>query len=493
MEESPSPTLSNHTFPSDKTEWGSGPPSPTSEFMLLEPPLPRNQSRQSYCPAEPSPLVNSYISLSSSSLPTPKATRPVTPEASQEPTSFSAHGPAAKTSSLSQGYVIIQQPTSESGIRTTPSIITISDSSSEVSESSSTTEEDFVYPTTPEPLPALSPPAAQLANLSTMDAPMGTLSPPPAQHTFILPPATDEDPEVNFLINLFHIRLTDIIQSYKDGRRPAIHIVESAPAPPYDPFTADRDDIYAEEPLPQASPLPVIHQPQPCRVASLPSIEILTTAEAPAHTLYTSPPPTCSCSLSSSRPVSPVVHLMHDTVGWNWSHPPTEGDEYTSEVPYDTGHSPLEMEWPKVVPLDDNRPFNYVDVVEIQEPSRSGVEQYYERKIMRDIRRLRPNLEFLAKRAIGMQASPVRVVRLKDQIPEPIFRHTFSHYATYAELEKDLSDEQPNGACRTNRWLCYVTRIRRTRQQFLELFASAQQLVKAHGYPEGLQSYVYIN
>jgi len=85
------------------------------------------------------------------------------------------------------------------------------------------------------------------------------------------------------------------------------------------------------------------------------------------------------------------------------------------------------------------------------------------------------------------------VVRLKDQIPEPIFQCTFSHYATYAELEKDLSDEQPNGSPRTNRWLCYVTRIRHTCQQFLELFASAQQLVKAHGYPEGLQSYVYIN
>jgi len=125
--------------------------------------------------------------------------------ASQEPTSFSAHGPAAKTSSLSRGYVIIQQPTSESGIRTTPSIITISDSSSEVSEILSTTEEDFVYPTTPKPLPALSPLTAQLANLSTVDAPMVMLSPPPTQHTFILPPATDKDPEVNFLINLLHI------------------------------------------------------------------------------------------------------------------------------------------------------------------------------------------------------------------------------------------------------------------------------------------------
>jgi len=269
----------------------------------------------------------------------------------------------------------------------------------------------------------------------------------------------DEDPEVNFLINLLHIRLTDIIQSYKDSRCPAIHIVESAPAPPYDPFMADRDDIYAEEQLPQASPSPVIHQPQPCWVASLPPIKILTTAKAPAYTLSSLPPPTHSCSLSLSLPVSPIVHLMHDMVGWNWSHPPTEGDEYTSEGPYDTRHSPLKMEWPKVVPLDDNCPFNYVDVAEIQEPSQSGVEQYYKRKIMRDICWLRPNLEFLAKRAIGMRASPIRVVHLKDQIPEPIFRHTFSHYATYAELEKDLSDEQPNGSRRTNRWLCYVTRI----------------------------------
>jgi len=65
---------------------------------------------------------------------------------------------------------------------------------------------------------------------------MRSPSPLPAQYTYVLPPATNKDPKVNFLINLSYIEIADIIQSYKEGCCPVIHIVESAPAPPYDPF-----------------------------------------------------------------------------------------------------------------------------------------------------------------------------------------------------------------------------------------------------------------
>jgi len=333
---------------------------------------------------------------------------------------------------------------------------------------------------------------------------MRSPSPPPAQHTFILPPATDEDPEVNFLINLLHIRVTDIIQSYKDGRRPAIHIIESAPAPPYDPFTADRDDIYAEEPLQQASPLPVIHQPQPCRATSIPPVETLTTTAVlvttPAVSVTTpatptSPPPSRTCSRSPNRPVSPVIHLRHDAVGWNWSHLPTEEEEDRTPfvVPYDTGHPPLEMEWPKVVPLDDTHWLNnYSELSEVQEPLRTYTQSYNARRLQLVIRRLRPNLEFLAKRTIGQRALPIRAVRLREHIPEPVFRRTFAHYSTYSELESDLSDRGPDQPRRANRWICYLPRIQAVRRQFLELFAAAKGLAESHGYVGGLQSYVYI-
>jgi len=55
----------------------------------------------------------------------------------------------------------------------------------------------------------------------------------------------------------------------------------------------------------------------------------------------------------------------------------------------------------------------------------------------------------------------------------------------------DLSERRPNGNRRPNRWLPFITHIRRTRSQFQDLFAAAENLVKAHpGYPDGLQSYV---
>jgi len=188
------------------------------------------------------------------------------------------------------------------------------------------------------------------------DTPMRSPLPPPMQHIYVLPPATEEDPEVNFLINLLHIYLTDIIQSYKTGHCPALHIVKSASAPPYDSFTADRDDIYAEEPLYNASESPVIHQPQPRQVTSLPSFETLSiTADASARESLSSPPLSVH-SNSLSWPVTPVIHLKHDTVRWNWSHLPTEEEDNMNcfVVPYNTGHPLLEMEWPKMVPLDDN-------------------------------------------------------------------------------------------------------------------------------------------
>jgi len=340
-------------------------------------------------------------------------------------------------------------------------VINLSDSLSEVSASSSTTEEDFAYPITPEPLPTISPPTAQLANIRTVDAPMRSPSPPPAQHTYVLPPATNEDPEVNFLINLLHIRITDIIQSYKEGRCPAIHIVESAPAPPYDPFNADPNNIYADELLqdtPQVPvisqdqspavaqpPSPIIAQPQPRTPMSLPPVETLPTHAETINPSVLSSPPTRTPSHSPNRPPSPVIHLKHDSVGWNWTHPPTEGDEPSSIVPYDTGHSLLEMEWPKVVLLDDNAFWNHVDTHEVEEPPRTPSEAYRVRDVSRAIRQLRPNLEFLAKRAIGMRALPMCAVCIRDQIPEPIFKQVFSHYATYADLESDLAEKLADG------------------------------------------------
>ena len=384
------------------------------------------------------------------------------------------------------------QSSPELAVRSTPLLITLSDSSTEESEDSTSSGEDFVYPTSPDPLPTISPPVAQFANLRMADAPMRSPS-PPAQHTFVLPPASGEDPEVNFLINLLHIRLTDIINSYKTGRRPALHIVESAPAPPYNPFTADRDDIYAEEPPRDDSASPVIHQPQPHQATSLPPVETLSVAVTSAPAPLLSPPPSRTQSHSPNHPVSPVIHLVHDTVGWNWTQPPSEGDESMNIVPYDTGHSLLEMEWPKVVPLDDNQAFESADTCKIEEPPHTCGQAYHARAVMQAIRRLCPNLEFLAKRAIGIRGSPIRAVRIRDQIPEPIFKRTFSQNATYADLETDLSDQKPGGARRSNRWLCYITRIRRVRQQFLELFAAAQELVKVHGYTDGLQIYIYMN
>jgi len=184
-DESPSPTLSYLMIPSDETEQGSEPSSPTG-FTLLDSPPPRSRSRLSFQPASPSPLARSYVPQQSP--PMPDATRPVTPVSTREPTSFMDHGPTAKTSSLSRGYVIVQpftQSSPELAVRSTPLLITLSDFSTEESEDSTSSGEDFLYPISPDPLPTISPPVAQFANLRTADAPMRSPSPPPAQHTFV--------------------------------------------------------------------------------------------------------------------------------------------------------------------------------------------------------------------------------------------------------------------------------------------------------------------
>ena len=92
-----------------------------------------------------------------------------------------------------------------------------------------------------------------------------------------------------------------------------------------------------------------------------------------------------------------------------------------------------------------------------------------------------------------MHALPMRAVHIRDQIPKPIFKQVFSHYATYADLESDLVKKLADGIQHTNRWLCYLTRICQTQQQFLELFVVAQDLVREHGYVEGLQTYIFLN
>ena len=83
--------------------------------------------------------------------------------------------------------------------------ITFSNSLTKENENSTSSEEDFVYPTSPNPLPDISLPVAQLANLRTDNAFMRSPSSPPAQHKFVLSPAFREDPEVKFLINLLYI------------------------------------------------------------------------------------------------------------------------------------------------------------------------------------------------------------------------------------------------------------------------------------------------
>ena len=123
---------------------------------------------------------------------------------------------SAQTTELSQGYVIVQ-PFRHNGSDITASsmqsLLTISNDSSEMSDVSSSTPEDFQYPSSPTPLPRLSPPTMQFAKLRTADVVM--MSPPPTpvpQHSYVEPPANDAEPEVHFLINLLHIRFSDILQ-----------------------------------------------------------------------------------------------------------------------------------------------------------------------------------------------------------------------------------------------------------------------------------------
>jgi len=185
---------------------------------------------------------------------------------------------------------------------------------------------------------------------------MSSPAPSPTPHClYVLSPTSNKDSEVHFLINLLHLRITDILNQYKTNEPRTTHIVESAPSP-YDPFTVDWDDIYEDETPLEGSSSPVLVQPQPQQASSLPLLTSL--AETPDVEPIVSLPPSLvnespffQPSPSNSSPTTPPVHITHDTTGWNWIHASTGDAYYTSPVPYATGHFPDE-DWPKIVPLD---------------------------------------------------------------------------------------------------------------------------------------------
>ena len=399
-------------------------------------------------------------------------------------------GPPTKTTGLSQGYVIGQpfrHGSTEVTTSSMPLLFTVSDSSSEMSDVSTTTGEDVQYPISPVPLPRISPPTSQLAKLRTTDVDMSSPSSSPTpRHTYVNLPTTGEDPEVHFLLNLLRIRLSDILERNKNNEPRTVHIVESASVSSYDPF-ANPDNIYAEEPDSN------IVQPQPQKASSLPPITTVTPADHSEESLTLSSPTQQSSVLLStpSSPTTPPVHLLHATTGWNWTHPNTTGGPVSDPVLYSTGHPPQEPGWPKIVPLDDAGEYSRAYVEEVSSPVHMWRQQQWRAQVSRMVNTLFPNLEHLAASGKGARMNPVHLVRIRDEIPEPLFRQVFPQYGGYKDLELDLSERRPNGNRRPNRWLSYISRIRRTRSQFQELFAAAENLVKAHtDYPAGLQSYV---
>jgi len=137
------------------------------------------------------------------------------------------------------------------------------------------------------------------------------------------------------------------LQRYKQNANLVEHIIETTPAPPYDPFE-DPDDIYAEE-APTKIALSDVAQPQPARSPSLlpiatlaPEVEL----SAPLSVLLANSPTadfsSANSSTSRNSPTTPPVHLLHATTGWNWTHPNTAGGPVSDPVPYTTGHPPQE-------------------------------------------------------------------------------------------------------------------------------------------------------
>jgi len=146
-------------------------------------------------------------------------------------------------------------------------------------------------------------------------------------------------------------------------------------------------------------------------------------------------------SPSNSSPTTPPVHITHDTTGWNWIHASTGDAYYTSPA---TGHF-LDEDWPKIVPLNANSFRSRSGVYEVSDPQRTFDQRRFGHELWTSICLLRSNLLYLTSRLDGVRVAPVRLVRLKDQLPEPIFHHSFLQYAMYKELELDLLEKRTNG------------------------------------------------
>ena len=90
----------------------------------------------------------------------------------------------------------------------------------------------------------------------------------------------------------------------------------------------------------------------------------------------------------------------------------------------------------------------------------------------------------------GSRKSLRPINRLREVIPQHVFRRYFREYRSYAALATSLSSVCEDQRKVPNRWQAELPRIKLIRKLVTECIEKAEQLLEVHGYIDGLKEYV---
>ena len=121
-------------------------------------------------------------------------------------------------------------------------------------------------------------------------------------------------------------------------------------------------------------------------------------------------------------------------------------------------------------------------------PPRSYPQQTSADEMRRTLSRLTAHLIPLTNVRFGSRVSYRTIGRLREAIPQPTFQRLFRDFGTYENLANSIGTTRDNLKV-PNRWQTHLPRLRRIRQFVSQYIEDAENLLRYHGFIDGLKEY----
>jgi len=160
----------------------------------------------------------------------------------------------------------------------------------------------------------------------------------------------------------------------------------------------------------------------------------------------------------------------------------------------DTSERPLPTNRSNLAPFNststaDQDPSEEQQMVH-EEPQHSYYQQASRAAMRRTMSHLLAHMLLLINLRFGNRTSYRTLHHLHEFIPHPIFDKFFREYRTYTDLAKGISAVREDQQTVPNRWQAHLPCLRRIRQLLGQYIDKGEALVKNHGYLDGLREYV---